>query len=43
MVMIFGPRNEAELQVIWTIAQIAYYQARGLSMDPKRVSPEPED
>jgi phospholipase/carboxylesterase len=34
-VMIFGPRNEAELQVIWTIAQISYYQARGLSMDPR--------
>jgi len=42
-VMIFGPRNEAELQVIWTIAQISYYQALGLSMDPKRGSPEPED
>ena len=34
-VMIFGPRNEAELQVIWTIAQISYYQARGLSMGPR--------
>ncbi|HIG44688.1 MAG: hypothetical protein ABGY96_08220 [bacterium] len=34
-VMIFGPGNEAELQVIWTIAQISYFQARGLSMVPR--------
>lgn len=33
-VMIYGPRNEAELRVIWTIAQVSYYQARGLSMEP---------
>ena len=33
-VMIFGPRNEAELKTIWIIAQISYYQARGLSMAP---------
>ena len=33
-VMIFGPRNETELQVVWAIAQISYYQARGLSMQP---------
>lgn len=34
-VMIFGPRNEGELKTIWIIAQISYYQARGLSMEPK--------
>jgi hypothetical protein len=34
-VMIFGPRDQDELTTIWTIAQISYYYARGLSMDPK--------
>jgi hypothetical protein len=34
-VMIFGPRNESELKAAWIIAQISYYQARGLSMEPK--------
>ncbi|NKB70192.1 MAG: hypothetical protein GKR89_24230 [Candidatus Latescibacteria bacterium] len=34
-VMIFGPRDEDELNTIWIIAQISYYQARGLSMEPK--------
>ena len=34
-VMIFGPRDEAELKTIWTIAQISYYYARGLSMAPR--------
>jgi len=34
-VMIFGPRDEGELKTIWIIAQISYYQARGLSMEPK--------
>ena len=33
-VMIFGPRDEDELKTIWIIAQISYYQARGLSMEP---------
>lgn len=32
-VMIFGPRDEVELKTIWIIAQISYYQARGLSME----------
>ncbi len=32
--MIFGPRDEGELETIWIIAQISYYQARGLSMEP---------
>ena len=31
--MIFGPRDENELQTIWTIAEISYYHARGLSME----------
>ena len=30
-VMIFGPRDEDELQAIWIIAQISYYHARGLN------------
>ena len=34
-VMIFGPRDEDELKTVWVIAQISYYQARGLSMEPK--------
>ena len=34
-VMIYGPRDEDELKTIWIIAQISYYYARGLSMDPK--------
>lgn len=34
-VMIFGPRDEGELRTVWIIAQISYYQARGLSMEPK--------
>ena len=34
-VMIFGPRNESELETVWTIAQISYYQARGISMEPR--------
>ena len=34
-VMIYGPRDEDELRTIWIIAQISYYYARGLSMDPK--------
>ena len=34
-VMIFGPRDEDELKTIWIIVQISYYQARGLSMEPK--------
>lgn len=33
-VMIFGPRDEHELKTVWIIAQISYYQARGLSMEP---------
>ena len=33
--MIFGPRDEGELETIWIIAQISYYQARGLSMEPR--------
>lgn len=32
-VMIFGPRDEAELSTIWLIVQASYYHARGLSMD----------
>ena len=43
-VMIFGPRDEGELKTIWIIAQISYYQARGLSMEHKSstaVSPVP--
>ena len=40
-VMIFGPRNENELQTIWTIAQISYYQARGLSMEASSTSIAP--
>ena len=32
-VMIYGPRDENELQTIWTIAQISYYYARGLNME----------
>lgn len=34
-VMIFGPRDADELKTIWIIAQVSYYQARGLSMEPK--------
>ena len=34
-VMIFGPRDQDELKTIWTIAQVSYYYARGLSLDPK--------
>jgi phospholipase/carboxylesterase len=34
-VMIFGPRDQGELRTVWIIAQISYYQARGLSMEPK--------
>ncbi len=34
-VMIYGPRDEDELKTIWIIAQISYYYARGLSMDPR--------
>lgn len=34
-VMIFGPRDEGELRTVWIIAQISYYQARGLSMEPE--------
>jgi phospholipase/carboxylesterase len=34
-VMIYGPRNRDELKTVWIIAQISYYQARGLSMEPK--------
>ncbi len=33
-VMIFGARNREELETVWLIAQISYYQARGLSMEP---------
>jgi hypothetical protein len=33
--MIFGPRDEDELETIWIIAQISYYHARGLSMEPR--------
>ena len=33
-VMIYGPRDESELKTIWTIAQISYYYARGLSLAP---------
>ena len=32
--MIFGPRDEGELETIWIIAQISYYYARGISMEP---------
>ena len=35
-VMIFGPRDEDELQAIWIIAQISYYHARGLNWTPRR-------
>lgn len=31
-VMIYGPRDEDELQTVWIIAQISYYQARGVDM-----------
>lgn len=31
-VMIYGPRNTDELETIWIIAQISYYQARGESL-----------
>lgn len=31
-VMIFGPRDTDELQTVWVIAQISYYQARGIDM-----------
>ena len=34
-VMIFGPKDEDELQAIWIIAEISYYHARGRTMDPK--------
>ena len=34
-VMIYGARNQDELKTVWIIAQISYYQARGLSMEPK--------
>lgn len=34
-VMIFGPRDESELKTAWILAQISYYQARGLNMEPK--------
>ena len=33
-VMIFGPRDEADLKAIWIIAQISYYQARGFTIEP---------
>ena len=33
--MIYGPRDGDELKIIWTIAQVSYYHARGLSMNPK--------
>ena len=33
-VMIYGARNLEELETVWLIAQISYYQARGLSMEP---------
>ena len=32
-VMVFGPRDESELKTVWIIAQISYYQARGLNME----------
>ena len=31
--MVFGPRDEHELRTVWIIAQISYYQARGLSLE----------
>jgi hypothetical protein len=31
-VMIYGARNQDEPKTVWIIAQISYYQARGLSM-----------
>ena len=34
-VMVFGPRDEGELKTVWLLAQISYYQARGLSMEPE--------
>ena len=34
-VMIYGPRDQVELETIWIISQISYYHARGLSMDPR--------
>ena len=33
-VMIFGPRDDSELHTVWIIAQISYYQARGLKIEP---------
>lgn len=33
-VMIYGARNQEELETVWLIAQISYYQARALSMEP---------
>ena len=33
-VMVFGPRDEAELETIWIIAQVPYANARGLSLEP---------
>ena len=32
-VMIYGPRDDEELQTIWIIAQISYYFARGVSLE----------
>ena len=34
-VMIYGARDLDELETVWIIAQISYYQARGLSMEPR--------
>ena len=33
-VMIYGPRSQEELETVWLIVQISYYQARGMSMEP---------
>ena len=34
-VMIYSSRNDEELKTFWTIVQISYYHARGLSMNPR--------
>jgi hypothetical protein len=33
-VMIYGPRNPAELEVVWSLLKMSYAFARGTSVDP---------
>ena len=40
-VMIFGPRDEEELETIWIIVQSSYYYARGVSMEPRATAVVP--